>query len=221
MAAYPSGRTRYGGANEDFDLHIKLLMLGDTGVGKTCLLLRYAYETFSTTFITTIGIDFKIKHIDLDNTRVKLQIWDTAGQERFRTITLSYFKGAHGILLVYDVIDRETFESIAEWLEQIKEHADAEVNVILVGNKCDVDDKRQVSVAEGQALADEYSLQFFETSARNNINVDEAFRAIAKETKERLQKQEQPARGPRPEGTVRIGGSDADLQPENPRRRCC
>ena len=103
-----------------YDMHIKLLMLGDTGVGKTCLLLRYAYDSFSPTFITTIGIDFKIKHILLDGLRVKLQIWDTAGQERFRTITVSYFKGAHGIILCYDVTDRDTFENVRHWIEQIK-----------------------------------------------------------------------------------------------------
>merc|ERR1719198_2569339 len=129
--------------DDSFDLHIKLLMLGDTGVGKTCLLLRYAYDSFSPTFITTIGIDFKIKHLDLDDVKVKLQIWDTAGQERFRTITVSYFKGAHGIILLYDVTDRETFDSISHWLAQIKEHADEKVNVVLVGNKCDIAEKRQ------------------------------------------------------------------------------
>ena len=108
-----------GGSQHSHDIHIKLLMLGDTGVGKTCLLVRYAYDSFSPTFITTIGIDFKIKHLDLDDAKVKLQIWDTAGQERFRTITVSYFKGAHGIILLYDVTDRETFESIRNWIQQV------------------------------------------------------------------------------------------------------
>mmetsp|Transcript_37835 Transcript_37835/g.118562 ORF Transcript_37835/g.118562 Transcript_37835/m.118562 type:complete len:125 (-) Transcript_37835:409-783(-) len=107
-------------SQEDYDVHIKLLMLGDTGVGKTCLLLRYAYDSFSTTFITTIGIDFKIKYVTVDDRRVKLQVWDTAGQERFRTITVSYFKGAHGILLVYDVTDRETFDNTRHWMQQIR-----------------------------------------------------------------------------------------------------
>ena len=107
-----------GGNQHSHDIHIKLLMLGDTGVGKTCLLVRYAYDSFSPTFITTIGIDFKIKHLDLDDAKVKLQIWDTAGQERFRTITVS-FKGAHGIILLYDVTDRETFESIRNWIQQV------------------------------------------------------------------------------------------------------
>mmetsp|Transcript_37225 Transcript_37225/g.85915 ORF Transcript_37225/g.85915 Transcript_37225/m.85915 type:complete len:205 (+) Transcript_37225:225-839(+) len=197
---------------EDHDMHLKLLMLGDTGVGKTCMLQTYVYDTFSPTFITTIGIDFKIKHQEIDGTKLKLQIWDTAGQERFRTITVSYFKGAHGIVLMYDVTDRETFDSISHWLMQIKEHADAQVNVVLVGNKCDIADKRQVEAAEGQALADEYKLKFFETSAKANTRVDETFTSIASETRERLMKQES-------EGT---SGIKLNMAPENkPKKKCC
>merc|ERR1712072_230852 len=101
-----------------FDMQIKLLMIGDSGVGKTCLLLRYANDTFSPTFITTIGIDFKIKTIELDGKVIKLQIWDTAGQERFRTITSSYYRGAHGIIVVYDVTDQESFNNVKTWLNE-------------------------------------------------------------------------------------------------------
>ena len=114
-------------AARPFDLQIKLLMIGDSAVGKTSLLLRYANDTFSSTFITTIGIDFKIKTVDLDGRRVKLQIWDTAGQEQFRTITRSYFRGAQGIVLVYDITDRRTFNSVRSWMAQITDHADQQV----------------------------------------------------------------------------------------------
>uniref|UniRef100_A0A7S2RB79 Uncharacterized protein n=1 Tax=Rhizochromulina marina TaxID=1034831 RepID=A0A7S2RB79_9STRA len=169
-----------------FDMQIKLLMIGDSGVGKTCLLLRYANDSFSPTFITTIGIDFKIKNIELDNKRIKLQIWDTAGQERFRTITTSYFRGAQGILLVYDVTDRTSFTSIRNWVSQIQQHADVHVNKILIGNKCDMEDQRMVSFDEGKKLAQEYGIQFFETSAKNDIEVDSGFVAIAREVKNRL-----------------------------------
>jgi Ras-related protein Rab-8A len=169
-----------------FDIQIKLLMIGDSGVGKTCLLLRYANDSFSPTFITTIGIDFKIKNIQLDGKRIKLQIWDTAGQERFRTITTSYFRGAQGILLVYDVTDRQTFVSIRNWVAQIQMHADVNVNKILIGNKCDMTDQRAVTFEEGEALAKEYNIQFFETSAKQDINVEKSFINIATEVKERL-----------------------------------
>jgi len=117
--------------NRPYDLQIKLLMIGDSAVGKTSLLLRYANDTFSSTFITTIGIDFKIKTVHLSGKKVKLQIWDTAGQEQFRTITRSYFRGAQGIVLVYDITDRRTFNSVRSWMAQITDHADQQVNKVL------------------------------------------------------------------------------------------
>lgn len=169
-----------------FDMQIKLLMIGDSGVGKTCLLLRYANDSFSPTFITTIGIDFKIKNIHLDNKRIKLQIWDTAGQERFRTITTSYFRGAQGILLVYDVSDRNSFIDIRNWFTQIQMHADVNVNKILIGNKCDCQDQRAISYEEGESLAKEYNIPFFETSAKQDINVEKSFITIATDVKNRL-----------------------------------
>jgi Ras-related protein Rab-8A len=169
-----------------YDLQIKLLMIGDSGVGKTCLLLRYANDSFSPKFITTIGIDFKIKNIDVDGTKIKLQIWDTAGQERFRTITTGYFRGAQGILLVYDVTDRRSFESIRNWMNQIQQHADVHVNKILVGNKCDRLDEKVVSTAEGQKLAAEFQMPFWECSAKTDINVDPAFQGLAAAVKDRL-----------------------------------
>jgi len=169
-----------------YDMQIKLLMIGDSGVGKTCLLLRYANESFSPTFITTIGIDFKIKNMEIEGKRVKLQIWDTAGQERFRTITTSYFRGAQGIVLVYDVTDRRSFESIRNWISQIQQHADVHVNKILVGNKCDMLDEKVVTTEEGEKLASEFGMQFFETSAKTDVNVEHSFHSIAKSVKDRL-----------------------------------
>jgi len=160
--------------------------LNKLGVGKTCLLLRYANDSFSPTFITTIGIDFKIKNIDIDNKKIKLQIWDTAGQERFRTITTSYFRGAQGILLVYDVTDRRSFESIRNWISQIQQHADVHVNKILIGNKCDMLDEKVVSTEEGEKLAKEFNMQFYEASAKNDVNVEKSFISLARAVKDRL-----------------------------------
>lgn len=161
-------------------------MLGDTGVGKTCLLLRYAEDEFSPRFITTIGIDFKLKMVNVDGTIVKLQIWDTAGQERFRTITVSYFKGAQAMMLVYDVTDRKSFDSISVWISQVNEYADEGVQLVLVGNKCEVaDEDREVSFQDGQDLAARVGCPFLEVSAKENINVEEAFQIIARETKDK------------------------------------
>ncbi|AED90617.1 GTP-binding protein-like [Arabidopsis thaliana] len=174
-------------ARSDYDYLIKLLLIGDSGVGKSCLLLRFSDDTFTTSFITTIGIDFKIRTVELDGKRIKLQIWDTAGQERFRTITTAYYRGAMGILLVYDVTDESSFNNIRNWMKNIEQHASDNVNKILVGNKADMDEsKRAVPTAKGQALADEYGIKFFETSAKTNLNVENVFMSIAKDIKQRL-----------------------------------
>jgi Ras-related protein Rab-8A len=152
------------------------------------LLLRFSEDSFTSSFITTIGIDFKIKKLLLDDKWVKLQIWDTAGQERFRTITSAYYRGAMGILLVYDITDEGSFNNIRNWMKNIEEHASDNVNKILVGNKSDVaDGKRAVPYQVGKALADEYKMQFFETSAKENTNVEEVFSAIARDVIKRLQ----------------------------------
>jgi len=168
-----------------YDYLIKLLLIGDSGVGKSCLLLRFCDDSFTPSFITTIGIDFKIRTIELDGKRIKLQIWDTAGQERFRTITTAYYRGAMGILLVYDVTDSKSFGNIKNWIRNIEQHATESVNKILIGNKCDLEDK-QVNKEQGQKLANEYGIKFLETSAKGNINVDEAFISLAKDIKARL-----------------------------------
>lgn len=173
--------------DSNFDLQIKLLTIGNSGVGKTSLLIRYSSNSFSPTFITTIGIDFKIKNVTMRGKRVKLQIWDTAGQERFKTITTSYFRGAAGILLVYDCLDAETFEGINQWMQQIKQHGDANVNKLLIANKCDFPaSEREVTKAQGEALAKKYGMKFMETSAKTGEGVEEAFKTIAEDVLDRL-----------------------------------
>lgn len=174
--------------NSHFDMQVKLLMIGDSGVGKTCLLLRFSNDSFSPTFITTIGIDFKIKTVELGGKVIKLQIWDTAGQERFRTITTSYFRGAQGILLVYDVTDRGSFDNIANWVAQIGAHADSNISKVLIANKCDVDpSERAVSAEEGKKLAADFGIEhFFEASAKQNIQVTESFHAVANAVKDKV-----------------------------------
>lgn len=164
-----------------YDLLFKLLLIGDSGVGKTCVLFRYADDTFNTTFISTIGIDFKIKTIELEGKRIKLQIWDTAGQERFHTITTSYYRGAMGIILVYDITNQRSFDNITKWLQNIEMHASAEVERILIGNKCDWEARRVVSKERGAALAHNQGISFLETSAKTNCNIEEVFETLAKQ----------------------------------------
>jgi len=173
-------------AKKNYDLLFKLLLIGDSGVGKTCVLFRFSDDSFHSSFISTIGIDFKIKTIEVDGKKIKLQIWDTAGQERFHTITTSYYRGATGIMLVYDVTQARSFENINKWLRNIDDHASNDVVKMLIGNKCDMEDKRCIARARGEALAREHGIPFFETSAKTNTNVEKAFfeitRAILKKT---------------------------------------
>ncbi|CEH14143.1 rab-type small gtp-binding protein [Ceraceosorus bombacis] len=172
--------------NPHYDFLIKLLLIGDSGVGKSCLLLRFCDDAWTPSFITTIGIDFKIRTIDLDGKRVKLQIWDTAGQERFRTITTAYYRGAMGILMVYDVTDERSFSNVRTWHSNIEQHASEGVSKILVGNKADWEEKRVVTTEQGQALADELGVRYVETSAKTNQAVDDAFIALARDVKSRV-----------------------------------
>lgn len=168
-------------AKKTYDLLFKLLLIGDSGVGKTCVLFRFSDDTFNTTFISTIGIDFKIKTVELQGKKIKLQIWDTAGQERFHTITTSYYRGANGILLVYDITNPKSFDNISKWLRNINEHASEDVERMLIGNKCDMDDKRLISEERGKNVASENGIKFFETSAKDNINIEQAFITLAED----------------------------------------
>ncbi|MFH4983027.1 hypothetical protein AB6A40_009736 [Gnathostoma spinigerum] len=166
-----------------YDYLFKLLLIGDSGVGKTCVLFRFSDDSFNNSFISTIGIDFKIRTIELDGKKIKLQIWDTAGQERFRTITTAYYRGAMGIMLVYDITNEKSFENIKNWIRNIEEHASSDVEKMIIGNKCDMEERRQVSRDRGEHLAIEYGTKFLETSAKANINVEEAFFTLARDIK--------------------------------------
>ncbi|KMZ58530.1 Ras-related protein RIC1 [Zostera marina] len=170
----------------EYDYLFKLLLIGDSGVGKSCLLLRFADDSYLESYISTIGVDFKIRTVEQDGKTIKLQIWDTAGQERFRTITSSYYRGAHGIIVVYDVTDQESFNNVKQWLNEIKKYASDNVNKLLVGNKCDMTSERVVSYEMGKAFADEIGIAFLETSAKNATNVEQAFMTMAADVKDRM-----------------------------------
>ncbi len=170
-----------------FDYLFKLLIIGEATVGKTCLLLRYADDSFTQNHITTIGIDFKTKFITINNSVIKLQIWDTAGQERFRTITKSYYKDANGIILTYDISNSDSLKNIQNWMKLIEQNAEDGVCKILVGNKCDLEN-RVIQKEEGEKIAQDFGMKFFETSAKSDINVDEAFNCLVSMILEKNQK---------------------------------
>ncbi|XP_050304702.1 ras-related protein Rab-37-like [Anthonomus grandis grandis] len=181
---------------DDVEIPIhKTILLGDSGVGKTSLLVKFDTGKFeSGKFSATVGIGFTSKVVDVDNTKVKLQIWDTAGQERFRSVTHAYYRDAHALLLLYDVTNKNSFDNIRAWLGEIKEYAQDDVAIMLLGNKADCGTQRAVRREEGERLAREYCVTFMETSAKSGQNVELAFHAIAKELKYRQDGERDPQR---------------------------
>lgn len=156
------------------------MLLGDSGVGKSSIILRYIDNMFQQNLMNSIGVDFKMKNIIVDDKRVKMQIWDTAGQERFRSITTSYYKGAQAIFIVYDVTDRESFEHLKNWMVDIDKFAKEGVLKVLIGNKCDEESKRNVSTDQGKEFAKKYNIDFFETSAKDSTCINDLFISTAK-----------------------------------------
>ena len=170
----------------------KILLLGDTQVGKSSFLMRYIDNTFQESYLSTVGLDFKVKNVQLDDGKTyRVQIWDTAGQDRFHAITRNYFKNAHGIILIYDVTLIESFQNVKNWIKQIKEEVTDKVSIILVGNKIDMENQRVVSKEEGEKMAASYGLKFFECSAKTGENVEEIFKDIVTKTVENFSKVEE------------------------------
>ena len=162
---------------EKIDYSLKFLLLGDSSVGKTSLYFRYFDDFYQDSQLPTIGVDYRIKKVDYLDKKINLNIWDTAGQDRFRAITQSYYKGAHGVILLFDVTNSNTFQNVKQWLSQIKEYSPSNCELILAGNKIDIQE-RSVSKEEAMALADEYKIQYIEVSAKSNINVKEVFASL-------------------------------------------
>ncbi|XP_050427923.1 ras-related protein Rab-37 isoform X1 [Adelges cooleyi] len=165
------------------DWFFKVMVLGDSGVGKTCLLVRFRDDMFlGGNYISTVGVDFRNKIISVDESKVKLQIWDTAGQERFRSVTHAYYRDAHALLLLYDVTNKTSFDNIRAWLSEIRDYANDHVVIMLLGNKADCHPgDRMIKKEDGEKLAKEYSVTFMETSAKSGLNVEVAFMAVARE----------------------------------------
>ncbi|XP_027728869.1 ras-related protein Rab-37 isoform X1 [Vombatus ursinus] len=182
---------RFSPSSPSYDLAGKVMLLGDSGVGKTCFLIHFKDGAFlSKTFIATVGIDFRNKVVTVDGMKVKLQIWDTAGQERFRSVTHAYYRDAQALLLLYDITNKSSFDNIRAWLTEIHEYAQKDVVIMLLGNKADVSRERVVRSEDGETLAREYGVPFMETSAKTGMNVELAFLAIARELKHRAGQQQ-------------------------------
>ncbi|KAL3616019.1 Ras-related protein RABA5c [Castilleja foliolosa] len=168
-----------GGGGEEY--LFKVVVIGDSAVGKSNLLSRFARDEFDHNSKATIGVEFQTQVVLIDGKEIKAQVWDTAGQERFRAVTSAYYRGAVGALVVYDITRNPTFESVKRWLDELNTHCDTTVAKMLVGNKCDLDNIREVSVEDGKAFAEEEGLFFIETSALDSTNVREAFEMVIRE----------------------------------------
>ena len=166
---------------EDYDTIFKIVIVGDSGVGKTNLITRYLKNDFKPETKATIGVEFSDKKYIYKNKTIKVQIWDTAGQERYRSLTSMYYKGAKGAIFVYDISSKNSFENIDKWLIEMKKTADENIKIILIGNKCDLIDKREVKEDDGKIKAKDLNVPFMETSALNCINVEKAFNFLIEE----------------------------------------
>lgn len=169
-------------SDDAYDFLFKIVLIGDAGVGKTCVVQRFKSGVFVERQGNTIGVDFTMKTLDIQGKRVKLQIWDTAGQERFRTITQSYYRSANGAIIAYDITKKKSFASVPRWIEDVRKYAGSNIVQLLIGNKLDMEEYREVQLAEAETLAKHYDIiSAFETSAKDSSNVEEAFVKMASE----------------------------------------
>ena len=176
-----NGNTRFVFfVSDSSDILLKALLIGDSGTGKSAVIVRFTEDRFSDNYVSTVGVDFKIKRMESSGQVIQLQIWDTAGQERFRSITKSYYRASNAVLVVFDVKNRESFEHVNYWLEQINREADLKVVKFLVANKCDIED-REVKKEEGEALAQQLGLKYYEVSAKDGKGIEVLFECVVKD----------------------------------------
>ena len=217
--------------SQEYDYLFKLLLIGNSSVGKSSLLFRFVENVWDDNFVPTIGVDFvsekyfnsfqkqKLKTLEVNGKKVKLQIWDTAGQERFKNITASYYRGGNGVLVVYDITDRDSFENLNSWLIEIEKNANKNVYKLLIGNKSDLEEKRKVTYQEGKDFATSNGMQFIETSAKTASKVQEAFELLTQEiikasvTKDRSMEKK--------EKTVHLSSGVSDLSTNKKKGGCC
>jgi small GTP-binding protein len=165
-------------ATRKFDHTVKTIVVGDSGIGKTCILVRFTRKLFEENVPSTLGVEFMSKILEWKGRRVELQLWDTAGQELFRSVTRGYYRGSIGAFLVYDITNHKSFEHVTEWLDEVKSAAKPEVVCVLIGNKCDLAGHREVTEEEGKKLASDLNISFFEVSAKEGNNIDEALLSV-------------------------------------------
>ena len=205
------------GREDEYDYIFKVVLIGDSGVGKSNLLSRFTRNEFNLESKSTIGVEFATRSVQVDGKSIKAQIWDTAGQERYRAITTAYYRGAVGALVVYDVAKHLTFENVERWLRELKDHTDQKVVTMLVGNKSDLRHLRAVTTEEAKALAEKFDLSFIETSALDSTNVETAFQNILTEIHQLVSQNQLRD----PNGGIDENNLVRTFSTENDQQRCC
>jgi Ras-related protein Rab-11A len=204
--------------DDNYEMMFKVVLVGDSFVGKTNIMSKYLKNEFHEDSKATVGVEFGSRQFNIEGHVVKAQIWDTAGQERYKAITSAYYKGAKGAFIVYDITRKESFDNVTKWAEQLKSSADKNLTIIIIGNKVDLEDQRQIKAEEGQNKANELESAFIETSASSGTNLDKAFEMMINEVYKKCH-EEMLA-----EGDIEIeGGEDINLakKTENTKKACC
>lgn len=209
--------------DHEYDYLFKIVLIGDSGVGKSNILSRFTRNEFCLESKSTIGVEFATRTLKVEEKTVKAQIWDTAGQERYRAITSAYYRGAVGALLVYDITKSQTFDNVQRWLRELREHADSNIVIMMAGNKSDLNHLRSVSSEDGMALAEREGLSFLETSALEALNVEKAFQTILTEIYHIISKKALAAQQAETSASVPGQGTTINIgdQSGNTKRGCC
>ena len=214
--------------DEEYSMIFKMILIGDSGVGKTNILSRYINNTFSETTKSTVGVELGTKVEEFNNTKIKVQIWDTAGQERYKSITKTYYKGAKGALIVYDITKKESFQNIDKWIQDLKEFGEEDASILIIGNKSDLEDKREVTTEEVKKKAEIYKIAFCETSALKAKNIDYAFQTLIKLVAEKMElKKNKENKYGNQSNVISTGVSletkiiTEDNRPKNKEKYCC
>lgn len=201
------------------EISLKILIVGDSNVGKTSLLLKYTDDYFSESHVATIGVEYKIKTLILRGMQIKLQIWDTSGQERFRSLTQNFFRNANGVLFVYDITEKKSFDNIKEWMN-VSQNTESDFKSLIVGNKCDLEDERKVSKEALQKFSDKKKIEAFETSAKENTNVSKIFETLAELILENKNEEEiKEEFGEKKEHSLSVSSKGGDE--EQKKKGCC
>ena len=214
--------------DEEYSMNFKMSLIGDSGVGKTNILNRYINNTFSETTKSTVGVELGTKVEEYNNTKIKVQIWDTAGQERYKSITKTYYKGAKGAFIVYDITKKDSFKNIDKWIQDLREFGEDDAVILIVGNKCDLEENREVTTEEVKKKAEVYKMAYCETSALKSKNINYAFQTLIKLVAEKMEnKKNEENKYGNQSNVISTGVSletkiiAADNRPKNKNGYCC